>query len=56
MRLALKKADIRAEMGQPRKKETGKFTKKIDAALYLGKSAELYQQLNSIEAAILAQL
>jgi hypothetical protein len=35
---------------------TGKFTKKIDAALYLGKSAGLYQQLSSSEAAILAQL
>jgi ribonuclease HI len=56
MRLALKKADIRAEMGQPRRKKTGKFTRKIDAALHLGKSAELYQQLNSTEAAILAQL
>ena len=40
----------------PRKTETGKFTRKIDAALHLGKSAELYQQLNSIEAAILTQL
>lgn len=56
MRLALKKADIRAELGQPRKEETGKFTKKIDAALHLGKLVELYQQLNSAEAAILTQL
>ena len=56
IRLALKKADIRAEMSQLRKKETGKFTKKIDAALHLSKLAELYQQLDSTEAAILAQL
>ncbi|KAF2681394.1 hypothetical protein K458DRAFT_391783 [Lentithecium fluviatile CBS 122367] len=28
----------------------------MDAALHLGKSAELYQQLNSAEAAILTQL
>jgi ribonuclease HI len=38
------------------KTETGKFTRKIDAALHLGKSAELYRQLNSKEAAILTQL
>ena len=35
---------------------TGKFTRKIDAVLYLGKAVGLYQQLNSVEAAILAQL
>ncbi|KAF1993294.1 hypothetical protein P154DRAFT_381581, partial [Amniculicola lignicola CBS 123094] len=29
---------------------------KIDAALHLGKSAELYRQLNGAEAAILTQL
>jgi hypothetical protein len=56
MRLALKRADLRAESGGPTKKETGKFTRKIDAALHLGKSAELYQQLNSIEATVLMQL
>ena len=36
--------------------DTGKFTRKIDAALHLGKSAMLYQQMNSTEAAILTQL
>ena len=36
--------------------ETGRFMKKVDAALYLGKAAGLYQQLISSEAAILAQL
>jgi hypothetical protein len=55
MRLALKRADIKAELGRPTK-ETGKFTRKIDAALHLGKSAKMYQQLNSTEAAILTQL
>ena len=55
MRLALKRADIKAESGGS-KKETGKFTRKIDAALHLGKSAKMYQQLNSTEAAILTQL
>ncbi|PVH93965.1 hypothetical protein DM02DRAFT_503803, partial [Periconia macrospinosa] len=34
----------------------GKFTRKIDAAFHLGKLAEIYRQLNSIEAAILTQL
>jgi hypothetical protein len=38
------------------KSDTGRFTKKIDAALHLGKSAGLYQQLTSSEAAILTQL
>ena len=38
------------------KTEADKFTRKIDAALYLSKSVELYQQLNSKEAAILTQL
>jgi hypothetical protein len=56
MRLALKRVNLRAESGRPTKKETGKFTSKIDIALHLGKSAELYQQLNSIEAAVLTQL
>jgi len=36
--------------------DVGKFTRKIDAALHLGKAAGLYQQLNSSEAAILTQL
>ena len=36
-----------------KKTETGKYTRKIDAALHLGKSAELYQQLNDKEVAIL---
>jgi hypothetical protein len=56
MRLALKRVDLRAESGGPTKKETGKFTRKIDTALHLGKSVKLYQQLNSIEAAVLTQL
>ena len=34
----------------------GKFTRKMDAAIHLGKAAELYLQLNSGEAAILSQL
>ena len=38
------------------KADISKFTKKIDAALHLGKSAILYQQINSTEAAILTQL
>lgn len=36
--------------------EAGRFMKKIDAALYLGRAAGLYQQLISSEAAILAHL
>jgi ribonuclease HI len=59
VRLALKKANIEKgslPSGPPRRAETGKFTRKIDAALHLGKSAELYQQMNSAEAAILTQL
>jgi hypothetical protein len=36
--------------------ETGRFMRKVDAALYLGKAAGLYQQLISSESAILAQL
>ena len=38
------------------KADTGKFMKKIDAVLHLGKLAMLYQQINSTEAAILTQL
>jgi hypothetical protein len=56
VRLAIKKA--KATTGPPlsKKIDTGKFTRKIDAALHLGKSAMLYQQLKSTEAAILTQL
>src|SRR6187549_1441769 len=53
---ALKKAKITTGpllAGQP---DVGKFTRRIDAALHLGKAAALYQQLNSSEAAVLAQL
>jgi hypothetical protein len=39
-----------------KKTETGKFTRKIDIVLHLGKLTELYKQLNDIEAAILIQL
>lgn len=35
------------------KADTDKFTKKVDKAPHLGKSAEMYQQLTSAEAAIL---
>jgi hypothetical protein len=56
VRLAIKRA--KATTGPPlsKKMDTGKFTRKIDAALHLGKSAMLYQQMNSTEAAILTQL
>ena len=53
---ALKKAGITAGPLLSGRSDTGRFTKKIDAALHLGKSAGLYQQLSSLEAAILAQL
>ena len=39
---ALKRVNTIAKPARSRKAETGKFTKKIDAALHLGKSAELY--------------
>jgi hypothetical protein len=55
-RLALKRANIATGSVPSQRAETGKFTRKIDAALHLGKSAELYQQLTSAEAAILTQL
>jgi len=55
-RLALKRANVIAGPPLPKWAETGKFTRKIDAAFHLGKSAEIYQQLNSTEAAILTQL
>jgi hypothetical protein len=56
VRLAMKRANLIAGHLPPKRAETGKFTRKIDAAFRLGKSAELYQQPNSIEAAILTQL
>ena len=46
IKLALKRANITEGPILPGKADTGKFTKKIDAALHLGKSAEMYQQLN----------
>lgn len=55
VRRALKTASATAEP-VPKRTETGKFTKKVDAALHLAKSAELYKQLNSAEAAIPTQL
>jgi hypothetical protein len=51
----LERASIIAE-GVPLRTEIGKFTKKIDAALHLRKLAEMYKQLNSVEAAVLTQL
>jgi hypothetical protein len=53
---ALKDAGITARRLLLGRSIVGSFTKKIDAALHLGKSAELYQQLTSSEAAILTQL
>jgi len=53
---ALKKANITAGPLLAGRLDVGKFTRKIDAALHLGKAAALYQQLNSSEAAVLAQL
>jgi ribonuclease HI len=53
IQLALKGVYTTAKSAELKKTETGKFTRKIDAALHLGKAAELYQQLNSKEAAIL---
>jgi len=53
---ALKKANITAGPLLAGRPDVGKFTRKIDAALHQGKAATLYQQLNSSEAAILAQL
>ena len=55
VRQALERAGAAAE-GVPLRTETGKFTRKIDAALHLGKSADMYKQLNSVEAAMLTQL
>ncbi|KAF2733033.1 hypothetical protein EJ04DRAFT_389240, partial [Polyplosphaeria fusca] len=56
MRLALKKSQVIAGPPPLKWAETGKFTRKIDAAFHLEKSAEIYQQLNSTEAGILTQL
>lgn len=56
LRLALTRAKIAVGSVLSRRVETGKFTGKIDAALHLGRSAELYSQPNSVEAAILTQL
>ncbi|KAF2248569.1 hypothetical protein BU26DRAFT_565953 [Trematosphaeria pertusa] len=53
---ALEKAEITTRLLLAGRADVGKFTRKIDAALYLGKAAALYQQLNSAEAAILTQL
>ncbi|KAK7177628.1 hypothetical protein PSPO01_16324 [Paraphaeosphaeria sporulosa] len=53
---ALKKADITIGPLLAGRPDVGKFTRKMDAALHLGKAAALYQQLNSSEAAVLAQL
>ena len=53
---ALKRAEITTGPLLLGRSNTGKFTRKIDAVLHLGKAAGLYQQLISSEAAILAQL
>lgn len=55
-RLALKRA--KAMEGPPPSKwaKTGRFTRKIDVAFRTGKSAEMYRQLDSTEAAMLIQL
>lgn len=56
VRLALKKAGVTTVRFLEGRSQAGKFTRKIDAALHLGVAAELYQRINSIEAATLAQL
>jgi hypothetical protein len=53
MRLTLEKANKAGEFPQHKTVETGMFTRKMDAAFHLGRSAELYRQLTSAEAAIL---
>jgi hypothetical protein len=55
-RLALKRAKVIDGPPPPKWAETGRFTRKIGTAFHLGKSAEMYRQLNSMEAAILMQL
>jgi hypothetical protein len=56
VRQALKKANITTGPLLAGRPDVGKFTRKVDAALHLGRAAALYQQLNSREAAILTQL
>ena len=56
MTQALKRAEITTGPLLSGRSSTGKSTRKIDAALHLGKAAGLYQQLISSKAAILAQL
>ena len=46
-RLALKRTNIIAGPPPSKRAKTGKFTRKIGVALHLGKSVEMYQQLNS---------
>ena len=53
---ALKRAEITTGPLLLGRSNTGKFIRKINAALHLRKAAGLYQQLISLEAAILAQL
>lgn len=53
---ALKKANITTGPLLAGRPDVSKFTRKVDAALHLGRAAALYQQLNSGEAAILTQL
>ena len=53
---ALKRAEIITGPLLAGRSNTGKFTRKINAALYLGKAIGLYQQLISFKATILAQL
>jgi hypothetical protein len=54
-RLTLKKTNRTIEL-DTKWADTGRFTKKIHAALHPGRSTELYQQLNYADAAILTQL
>ena len=56
MTQALKKAEITTGLLLSGRSNTGKFIRKIDAALHLRKAAGLYHQLISSEAAIFAQL
>ncbi|PVH94439.1 hypothetical protein DM02DRAFT_469356, partial [Periconia macrospinosa] len=56
LRLAMEKANIAGGFSSHKAAETGRFTRKIDAAFHLDKSADLYRQLSSAEAAILTQL
>ena len=56
MTQALKRAEITTGPLLSGRADTGRFTKKIDAALHLGKASGLYQQLTGSEAAILSQL